>query len=114
MTRFPLQSPRKTICSLRVAFLFAALIRAFGPALVTHFARLGFCFARLVVFPGPIAAIGAEMPGVFVQSASIGCWHSVPAHSKSSGLTSELGPTQEREKGRSECGWRCGRPLQTK
>ena len=52
-------------------------VRAFGPALVTHLARLGFFFAGLVVCFGPMAAVRAEMPGVAVAFASIGLCHGV-------------------------------------
>ena len=55
--------------------LFAVLICAFGPALVTHLARLRFFSCGFVIRFGPMAAIGTEVPGIFVVSTSIGSCH---------------------------------------
>ena len=55
--------------------LLAVFVGTFGFALVTKFTSGRFLCARLVIPGGPMPAIRAEMPGVFVSSTSISCGH---------------------------------------
>ena len=55
--------------------LLANFVGTFGFALVTKFTSGRFLCARLVILGGPMPAIRAEMPGVFVSSTSVSCGH---------------------------------------
>lgn len=51
-------------------------------ALVAKLARFGFFATGFVIRIGPMAAVGAEMPGLAMVSAAIGSGHSVYALSE--------------------------------
>ena len=55
--------------------LLAGFVGTFGFALVAKLTSGRFLCARLVILGGPMPAIRAEVPGIFVSSTSIGCGH---------------------------------------
>jgi hypothetical protein len=82
--------------------LLAIFVGTFGLALVAKLTSGGFLCARFVIFAGPMAAIRAEVPGVFALFAAISCGHVggasvsyVSGLLKPSVICVELGPTSE-------------------
>ena len=55
--------------------LLAIFVGTFGLALVAELTSRRFLCARLIIRGGPMTAIRAEMPGIFVLFTSISCFH---------------------------------------
>ena len=71
------QRPHSRKSRPHICLLLAFLIRAFSFALVANLAGFRFLSAGFVIGFGPMPAVWAEVPGVFVESASIGSCHGV-------------------------------------